>query len=49
MPVHIKSGWKSKRNRISGSLMVAAMGLLIISGLFLYYVVDTREAALWVH
>lgn len=39
---HIKSGWKSKRNRIAGSL-------LIISGLFLYYAVDTRESALWVH
>ena len=49
MPVHIKSGWKTKRNRISGSLMVMVMSLLIISGLFLYYAVDTREAALWVH
>ena len=49
MPVHIKSGWKTKRNRISGSLMVTVMSLLIISGLFLYYGVDTREAALWVH
>ena len=39
---HIKSGWKSNRNRIAGSL-------LIVSGLFLYYAVDTREAALWVH
>ena len=49
MPVHIKSGWKTKRNRISGSLMVVVMSLLIISGLFLYYAVDMREAALWVH
>jgi hypothetical protein len=49
MPVHIKSGWKTKRNRISGSLMLAVMGLLIISGLILYYGVDTRDAALWVH
>ena len=49
MPVYIKSGWKTKRNRISGSLMVTVMSLLIISGLFLYYGVDTREAALWVH
>jgi hypothetical protein len=49
MPVHIKSGWKSKRNRISGSLMIAVMALLLVSGLFLYYGADTREAALWVH
>ena len=33
-PVHIKSGWKSKRNHISGSLMLAVMSLLIIPGLF---------------
>lgn len=49
IPVHIKSGWKTKRNRISGSLMIAVMALLLVSGLILYYGVDTREAALWVH
>jgi hypothetical protein len=49
MPIHIKAGWKSKRNKISGSLMVTVMSLLLISGLFLYYGADTREAALWVH
>lgn len=49
MPVHIKAGWKNKRNRISGSLTVLVMGVLLISGLFLYYGADTRDAALWVH
>ena len=49
MPVHIKSGWKTKRNRISGSLMITVMALLLVSGLILYYGVDTRQAALWVH
>ncbi len=49
MPVHIKSGWKTKRNRISGGLMIAVMTLLLVSGLILYYGVDTREPALWVH
>ena len=49
IPVHIKSGWKTKRNRISGSLMIAVMVLLLVSGLILYYGVDTREPALWVH
>ena len=49
IPVHIKSGWKTKRNRISGSLMITAMALLLVSGLILYYGVDTRQAALWVH
>jgi hypothetical protein len=49
MPIHIKAGWKSKRNKISGSLMVSVMSLLLISGIFLYYGADTREVALWVH
>ena len=49
IPTHIKGGWKSKRNKISGSLMVLVMSLLLISGLFLYYGADTRDAALWVH
>lgn len=49
MPTHIKAGWKSKRNKISGSLMVIVMALLLLSGLFLYYGDETRDAALWVH
>lgn len=49
MPNHIKAGWKNKRNRVSGGLMVAVMSLLLISGLFLYYGNETRDAALWVH
>ena len=49
MPTHIKAGWKAKRNKISGSLMVLVMALLLISGLFLYYGDETRDAALWVH
>ena len=49
MPTHIKAGWKSKRNRFSGGLMVAVMALLLVSGLFLYYGDVTRNTALWVH
>ena len=49
MPTHIKAGWKNKRNRLSGGLMVAVMALLLVSGLFLYYGDVTRDAALWVH
>lgn len=49
VPNHIKSGWNNKRNRTSGALMVLVIGLLLISGLFLYYAADTRDAALWVH
>lgn len=49
MPTHIKAGWKNKRNRLSGGLMVVVMTLLLISGLLLYYGADSRKAALWVH
>ena len=49
MPNHIKGGWKNKRNRISGGAMVLVMALLLLSGLFLYYGDETRDAALWVH
>lgn len=49
LPTHIKVAWKAKRNRISGGLMIAVMSLLLVSGLFLYYADETRNAALWVH
>jgi hypothetical protein len=49
IPNHIKSGWNNRRNRASGSFMVLVMALLLLSGLFLYYGADTRNAALWVH
>ena len=49
LPNHIKGGWQNKRNRISGSLMVLVMSLLLLSGLILYYGDLMRDVALWVH
>lgn len=49
MPNHIKGGWRNNRNRISGGAMVLVIALLLVSGLFLYYGDETRDAALWVH
>ena len=49
MPTHIKAAWRAKRNRVSGSLMIAVMSLLLISGLFLYYADAMRDSALWMH
>ena len=49
MPNHIKGGWHNKRNRISGGAMVLLIALLLLSGLFLYYGVETRDVALWLH
>lgn len=49
IPTHIRAAWKAKRNLVSGSLMIAVMLLLLISGLFLYYADEMRDSALWVH
>jgi hypothetical protein len=49
MPNHIKAGWKNKRNIVLGSIMTAVIVILLITGLFLYYGDEIRDAALWVH
>jgi hypothetical protein len=42
---HARRGWALKRNRISGSTLVAAFALLIATGYALYYLVsDTTHA-----
>ena len=37
LPVHLRSAWIAKRNRLSGTLMLALMSVLMLSGLMLYY------------
>lgn len=37
LPGHLRTAWIARRNRASGMLMLAVMGLLMISGLLLYY------------
>jgi hypothetical protein len=37
---HARQGWILKRNRASGSLMIGAFALLILTGYALYYIVD---------
>lgn len=49
MPNHIRAGWTHKRNIVLGSMMVIVMGLLMVSGLLLYYADEWRDAALWIH
>lgn len=36
-PRHILISWKARRNRVSGSIIVAACFLLIVTGMLLYY------------
>jgi hypothetical protein len=43
IPVHVKGGWRLGRNRWSGSILAAALGVLALTALGLYYV--SGEAA----
>ena len=36
-PMHMRLGWRSNRNRVSGSVMVTINGLLIVTAFGLYY------------
>ena len=48
---HVRGGWKMQANRASGALVVAAIGLLVLSGAGLYYAGDPRliELCRWTH
>jgi hypothetical protein len=48
---HVRRGWVLKRNRLSGSLFVAAFILLTVSGYALYYLVsdDTHAPVSTLH
>lgn len=46
LPLHLRLGWSRDRNRRSGSLLVALLLLLALSGLWLYYGPESgRDAA----
>jgi hypothetical protein len=49
--IHMRSGWLRAENTLSGSLMLASFGLLMLSGLGLYYAGDEAlgRIALYVH
>ncbi len=37
MPFHVRVGWRRKRNRTTGTVMLAANGALIVTAFGLYY------------
>jgi hypothetical protein len=51
LPVHVKRAWHAGRNRLSGSLLMVAISVLIITGYGLYYIGHelSREVMLWTH
>lgn len=51
LPVHVRSGWRSKANFISGTSLLTALSILSLSGVALYYVANeqVRSATTWLH
>ena len=50
LPVHVRWGWLRRRNAVTGLTMVAAMTLLCISALMLYYAdEELQTSAKWLH
>jgi hypothetical protein len=51
LPVHVRSGWRSKVNFISGTSLLTALSILSLSGAALYYVANEqlRLATTWIH
>jgi uncharacterized membrane protein YfcA len=51
LPVHVRSGWRSKANFISGTSLLTALSILSLSGAALYYVANEqlRWATTWIH
>jgi hypothetical protein len=47
MPVHIRKAWHAGKNRWSGSLLLAVLLLLILTGYVLYYFAD-EESRPWI-
>ena len=47
---HIRVGWQSRRNRVSGVANAVGLALLIVSSWALYYgSEDMRDTAVWAH
>ena len=48
---HIPTGWRSKRSRKGGIVLVAALSLMVLTGYGLYYLGDEdwRATTAWMH
>jgi hypothetical protein len=51
LPVHVRSGWRSKVNFITGTALLISLSILSVSGVALYYLANEllRFATTWVH
>ena len=51
IPVHLRRGWRARRNRVSGSAMVTFNAVLIVTAFGLYYLGSetVRPWMSWIH
>lgn len=50
MTQHIRVAWQLKKNRVSGSLSVATLFLMVLTGLGLYYAEEEQQVVYeWLH
>ncbi len=51
IPIHMKKGWKAKRNRRNGVFLISVNLLLILTGYSLYYAGGERlrSVSYWMH
>ena len=51
VPMHIRRGWRIRRNRLAGATLTVACGLLVVSGYLLYYAggESLRKTATYIH
>jgi hypothetical protein len=42
---HVRRGWALSRNRVTGAIVIAALGALIVTGYALYYLVNDANRA----
>lgn len=50
LPLHVRAGWRSRRNIVTGILVTTTMAVLCVTALMLYYGgEETQGVAKWVH
>jgi hypothetical protein len=51
IPVHVRVGWRSRLNFVSGAALLVALAVLSLSGCALYYLANeqARTATTWLH
>ena len=50
LPLHVRAGWRQRRNTVTGILVTATMAVLSVTALMLYYGgEETQSVAKWIH